>query len=777
MGDRELYLGTDGSAPLLLDADHLTTHAVCLGMTGSGKTGLGIVALEELARRGIPILVIDLKGDMVNLLLQFPELAPSDFEPWLPPDTEGDRGEAAAGVAALWRKGLEGSGLGGDDIAAVRNGVRWQLVTPGLASGAPLDVLPALSAPEGWDPDADPDGARERVDGVTSALLSLVGRGGDPLSDRDQVLVSSVILEHWRRGDPLDLPGLLGSLAEPPMERLGVLPLETVYPRKERMELVLALNTLLASPAFAAWTQGVPLTMEALLGTTQAPRGTIVTVSHLDDRQRLFVLTLLASELVAWMRRQPGSSGLRALMYIDEVHGILPPYPAKPPTKAPLMTLLKQGRAFGVGVWLATQNPVDIDYKALGNAGVKLVGRLITDRDRDRALEGLGMKVLPDGTDADRLVAGLAKRQFLLYDVRAKRRTRVFSSRWAVSYLRGPVMTAELGPLLHSFTPAASGRGLRGETAPRSGGMGRTEAAGGASRPPVVEADLPTRFWAGGTGEARPALFFRSRVTVERRSLGLFRQMDELWLVPGGEEGLEWEAAQRLEAEPPLVEEPDRAMQFPAALPGPLARELARAEQRATAWRARQPVMVLANRALKLAAEPGEGREAFLERCLEAADRADDARQERVRAKFERRIESVRRRLEREREELARDQRELEARKAEEKLGVVEGLFSVLMGSRSLRSAAGKAGSRARGVASKRRMRQRAEASVQESISEIARLEDELEELAVDLDEEIGRIAAESEEKAHRIEEVQLRPKRADVTIRNLSLVWRGGET
>jgi len=299
MADDGLYLGTDGTDRVLLDSDHLTTHAVCLGMTGSGKTGLGIVALEELARRGVPMLVIDLKGDMANLLLHFPGLKPEDFLPWLPPDEAGDR-TAAERTAAFWRKGLEGSGLGGEDIEAVASGVRWQLVTPGLAGGAPLDVLPSLSAPAGWDPASSPDAARDRVEGISGALLSLVDRGGDPLTDRDMVLLGNVLMELWQRGEKVDLPRLLGSLADPPLEQLGVLPLETVYPRKDRMELVLALNTLLASPAFAAWTTGTPLDMKELLGTREAPRATIVTLAHLEEEQRLFAMTLLFTELVAW---------------------------------------------------------------------------------------------------------------------------------------------------------------------------------------------------------------------------------------------------------------------------------------------------------------------------------------------------------------------------------------------------------------------------------------------------------------------------------------------
>ena len=772
MNERELYLGVeiDGQERISLDMDHLTTHAVCLGMTGSGKTGLGIVALEELAGRGVPLLVIDLKGDMVDLLLNFPDLDPGSFSPWLPADEVEDRArdEVAREQAETWRRGLERSGLGPADVARVGNGVEWRLLTPGVASVAPLDILPALSAPVGGDLTADPDGATDRVNGVTGALLSLMGRGGDPLSDRDHVLVASVILEHWSRGDVLDLGGLLTSLADPPIEALGALPLDVFYPRADRMKLVMALNTLLASPAFAAWTKGTPLTMEALLGTRTRPRATIVSVAHLDEKQRLFVIGLLVSELVAWMRRQPASSGLRALLYMDEVHGILPPYPANPPTKRPLMTLFKQGRAFGVGAWLATQNPVDLDYKALGNAGVKFVGRLITDRDRERALEGLGISALVDGRDADEVVAQLGKRQFLLDDVREDPRVRLFSSRWAMSYLRGPVTLSEMKPLVPRRTPDEPGH--RATSPDRSPAA---KAAVGAESPPVLQQELATRFQRANTGEAQPSVVVRSRLTVSRKSLSLNRSLAETWSIPVDEEGVpRWDEAELLEAPPDLVEDPPEGMTFPPAAPPRLGDEVARAEREFVVWRARRPVELLANTEFDLVAEPGESRGDFVERCLEIADGADDASQEKLRVRFEKRMKTLHKRLARERDELERDRQKVESRKAEEKLGLVEGLFAVLLGSKSVRSASRKAASKIKTAAGKRRMRQTAEGSVTESVHEIERLEEELEDLADELQDEIDRVAEESERRAEKVELVPVRPIQRDIEVTDVWLVW-----
>lgn len=771
-----LYIGAarEGGARVLLDTDHLTTHAVCLGMTGSGKTGLGIVTLEELARRGIPLLIIDLKGDMLNLLLNFPNLSPSEFEPWLAPDARAseDSATAATEQATLWRKGLNRSGLHGSDVAAVAQGVRWRLLTPGISSGAPLDILPSLTPPAGWDPGADPDGARDRVNGLTSALLSLVDRGGDPLSDPDHVLVASIILEIWRQGRGLDLAGLLGNIAEPPIDHLGALPLETFYPRDRRMKLVMALNTLIASPSFSAWTEGTPLDMEELLGTPGNPKATIITLAHLDDRQRQFCLALVVSELVAWMRRQPASSGLRALLYIDEVQGILPPYPANPPTKGPLLTLLKQGRAFGTSVWLATQNPVDLDYKAMGNAGIKVIGRLITDRDRDRALEGLGLAGTEDGREIERIVGSLAKREFLLHDIRAKNRVQVFSSRWALSYLRGPIALAEMAPLFSHALPA------KDLNAPSQPNMDRPEqkttrlAEDIRSDPPVLPVDIPQLFGARG-GLVTPSLLVYNRVTIERRTLALVRTMTEFWHVPIDERGtVLWDDAEPLATEPSLSDVPAKETRFPVAAPEALPKELRSADRSFVKWRARRTIPILANTKLDCVANEGESQDAFIERCLDLADRADDDRQDAARRKFERKIDILRRRLDREHDELERDQVDLDSRQAEEKLGMVEGLFSVLLGSRSLRSAAGKATSKLKTSAGKRRMRQKAEASVQESEHEIDRLEHQLEDLAAEMNDEIENIAAASVEIANTAEEVAVRPKQADVTVKEISLVW-----
>jgi len=444
---------------------------------------------------------------------------------------------------------------------------------------------------------------------------------------------------------------------------------------------------------------------------------------------------------------------------MDEVQGIVPPYPKNPPTKGPLLTLFKQGRAYGVGAWVATQNPVDLDYKALGNAGVKLVGRLITARDRERALEGLGMARLPDGRDADDIVASLGKRQFLLTDVRGRQGVCTFASRWAMSYLRGPVTLAEMGPLLEKTEQTTE--------------IEEKPAAGTSPNVPPMAANVPVAYAADAAGLATPSLLVRDRLSVQRATLNLYRELEEIWRVPVDHAGcLEWEGTERMPEMPATVDEPPAGMEFPAAAPGRLSAEIVKAESEFKTWRALRPLPMLVNEKLKLVAEVGESGEEFLEHCLEAADRADDATQERARRRYEGRVKTLKKRLAKERDELQRDRTQLESRKAEEKMGMVEGLLSVLMGSKSVRTASSKAASKLKTAAGKRRMRQSAESSVLESENEIERLEAELENLAEELQEEIDRIAAESEEKAERIEEKAIKAKKADIAVVDMWLVW-----
>ena len=380
------------SEPFLLDSRDLTTHAICVGMTGSGKTGLCLDLLEEAAIDGVPVIAIDPKGDVGNLLLTFPKLDAASFAPWINPDDAARNGVSpeafAAQEAEKWKTGLAAWGQDGARIQRLRDAADVVLYTPGSHAARPLSIVNSLAAPPQAVRD-DGEVLGDRVASTVGSLLSLLGIDADPLTSRDHILLATIVHEAWTAGRSMDLEALIHAIQTPGITRVGVMDLESFYPQKDRFALATRVNNLLAAPGFKAWLEGDPLDVGRLLhGPTGTPRISIISVAHLDDAERMFVVSLLLGEIVAWMRTQSGTTSLRALVYMDEMFGFLPPV-ANPPSKGPLLTMLKQARAFGVGVCLATQNPVDLDYKAISNAGTWFIGRLQTDRDRARLLDGL----------------------------------------------------------------------------------------------------------------------------------------------------------------------------------------------------------------------------------------------------------------------------------------------------------------------------------------------------------------------------------------------------
>jgi len=442
-----LYLGQNPSSedPLFYKSANLTTHGVIVGMTGSGKTGLGVVLLEEALLSGVPTLIIDPKGDMGNLLLSFPQLLPTDFMPWIPEsETNGDAGQAAFEKAEQWKSGLKASGIEPARIQALREKADFSIYTPGSTAGIPLNIIGSLAAP-GADTDAET--LQDEIEGFASSLLALVGIDSDPLSSREHILISNILNWHWSKGKDLDIGMLIGLIQQPPMRKLGVIDLDTFFPPGDRVKLAMKLNGLAASPSFASWTQGRELDIQSMLyGEGNKPNAAVVSLAHLSEEERQFVVTLLLSKMVTWMRKQPGTTDLRALVYMDEVFGYVPPV-GSPPSKKPILTILKQARAFGVGLVLSTQNPVDIDYKAISNAGTWMIGRLQTDRDKQRLLDGMGSS---DGAVDTKLIgetiSALDKRQFVLHSTKEPK-PQLFNTRWAMSYLPGPLTRDQIEKL------------------------------------------------------------------------------------------------------------------------------------------------------------------------------------------------------------------------------------------------------------------------------------------------------------------------------------------
>ncbi|XYH92464.1 helicase HerA-like domain-containing protein [Sorangium sp. So ce1128] len=667
--------GAAAARPFELPAHHLVTHGVVVGMTGSGKTGLVMVLVEEALRSGVPVLMVDVKGDLPNLLFTFPELSPAEFEPWIDPSAAARDGRSTADVAselaARWRAGLASSGLGPADVAALRARMAPRLLTPGTTAGEPIHVLSALEVPSSlWD--EDEEAAREALSASLSLLLRLVGRDPDPARSREHVLLAHLAERRLRGGRAAGLEELLADLAEPPIATVGALDVDEFFAPKERQALARELNTLLASPTFATWRKGAPLDVAGWLARDAANGKTpavIVSVAHLEDDERLLVLGLLFEQLLSWVRGLSGTSDLRALVVFDEVFGFLPPHPANPPTKRPLLALLKQARAFGVGVVLATQNPMDLDYKALSNAGAWFVGRLQTDADRERVVEGLsGADAGAGGVEAAALSAALKAlppRTFFVRNVHMQPPSFLAETRFSLSWLRGPVTRRELGRLVRGMSPAPTGPAphaavgpggtvlldpRRAPPAATAQGARRSKAAregAGAGEP---TAPPPPEGWRSLYAHAPTAApegfryvpWVAASVVAHLRDakLGVTLNQSQLLaapLLPDGRPDLSRVA--RLD--PSLLStSPAPGARF-VELPAPLAkRTAAQAAARALrehAYRTAEATVAV-HKELGLAQAEGEPLEAFAARCRAAAARLAAAEQQQVIGRFAPRI-------------------------------------------------------------------------------------------------------------------------------------------
>ena len=446
--------GSGDTRAYQLPRDDLLTHGVVLGMTGSGKTGLLTVLVEEVLRSRVPVILIDVKGDLPNLLLTFPNLSAHEFAPWMDEgliERSGQSRHELAGVEAQrWQERLAEWNLGTEQVRELAAAIAPRVFTPGLLSGEPLHVLSSLEQPSPlWrgGVDADLETARESLSASISLLLRLIGRDPDPTRSRDHVVLSVFAERRLKLGMPADAASLLADVREPPLERMGALAIDEYLPKKDRQSLANALNTLLASPTFESWRTGAPLNVRDWLaprpdGSTPA---VVISVAHLDDDERELVLGIILDQLLAWLRTLPGTHHLRALLAFDEVYGFIPPHPANPPTKRPLVTLIKQARAFGLGVLIATQNPMDLDYRALSNAGVWCIGRLATDADRERVVDALsGCTPNLDAETLDNSLKLLAPRWFVLRNIHQNPPLTLLQSRTTLCWLKGPMTREDL---------------------------------------------------------------------------------------------------------------------------------------------------------------------------------------------------------------------------------------------------------------------------------------------------------------------------------------------
>ncbi len=443
LGARHAINGTR-QGPYDLDADSLVTHGVVVGMTGSGKTGAVTVLVEEALRAGVPVLLLDVKGDLANLALRFDSFAAEPLVSWVEPERGDDDGIADAPLVDAFAQERERElrAWSIDELALAQYcaTTHVRIITPGSDAGEPLHLLSALErrSPR-WDTDVD--SARTTLEAAISLVLRLMGREHEPTRSREHALLTAIAERRLRANVSTTLEALLPDVLEPPFDSIGALTVEQYMSEKSRASLAADLNTLIASSSLARWRAGQDLDVGRWMQPVdEKTPATIVSVAHLDESERALALGVVLEETLAWVRSQSGTSRLRALVVFDEVYGFLPPHPHAPPTKRPLVALMKQARAFGVGVLLATQNPMDLDYRALSNAGTWIIGRLQTDADRARVIEGLGERA--KGPMA-KLVQKIAPRWFVVRES-GSGAPALLQPRWAISVLRGPMTAAEV---------------------------------------------------------------------------------------------------------------------------------------------------------------------------------------------------------------------------------------------------------------------------------------------------------------------------------------------
>ncbi len=768
------YLGRrkGSGAPLLYDAKDLTTHAVCVGMTGSGKTGLCLSLLEEAAIDGIPAIVIDPKGDIANLLLTFPNLAAEDFAPWVNADEARNRGvsaeEFAAQQAQLWRDGLAKWDQGPERIQRLRDAADFAIYTPGSNAGLPVSVMSSFAAPAEAVRE-DTEALRDRVATAASSLLGLAGLEADPLQSREHVLISALLDAAWRQARDLDLGSLIAQIQAPPLTKVGVMDLESFYPAKERFALAMALNNVAASPGFAAWMEGEPLSVADLLYTAKGkPRIAIFSIAHLSDSERMFFVSLLLNQVLSWVRAQSGTTSLRALLYMDEIFGYFPPT-ENPPSKKPLLTLLKQARAFGLGVVLATQNPVDLDYKGLGNTGTWFIGRLQTERDKMRVLEGLEGAAASAGGRFDRqameqTLAGLGNRVFLMNNVHEDEPV-LFETRWCLSYLRGPLTREQIRQLMkdRERTRAATGKPGAAAAAP-------------VLPPGIAQYFIPVR----GAAQARYAPHVLGVAEVhfldDKRGIDEARALRYVTRFGTAATPVEWAFAMELEeAMEDLETAAEEGAEF-LELPGFAAqpKNYAAWGKDFATWIFRtQAIELWRSPSTKLTSRAGETERDFRLRLTQGSREERDAAVEKLRAKYAPKLAQLEERKRRAVQNVEKERQQAQQETMQSVLNIGGAILGAFLGKKTLSASnIGRATSAARGVG--RAMQQRSDIGRAEETVEA--VDAQIAELQAQFQADTEALAERFDPSAEELEAVVVRPKKTNIAVKLVALAWRAAD-
>jgi hypothetical protein len=782
---------------VMYDSRDLTTHAVCVGMTGSGKTGLCIDLLEEAAIDRVPAIIIDPKGDIANLLLTFPKLRGEDFAPWVNVDDARRKGmtaeEFASRQADLWKKGLREWGQDGSRIRLLRESADFAIFTPGSEAGIPVSILQSFEAPHlDWSTEAE--AGRDRIQGTVTALLGLIGADADPVRSREHILLSNILEHYWRQGKNLDLQSLIMAVQKPPLRQLGVFEIDTFFPEKDRFDLAMSINSILAAPGFQAWLQGQPLDIPGFLAAPDGKcRHSILSIAHLNDAERMFFVTMLLNQLITWMRTQPGTTSLRALLYMDEIFGFLPPV-ANPPSKAPLLQLLKQARAFGLGVVLTTQNPVDLDYKGLSNAGTWFVGKLQTEQDKERLLDGLQSVSGNAGQAIDRsemgdLLARLGNRTFLMHNVHDDAPV-TFQTRWAMSYLRGPLTRSQIRQLMSARSADPAAREEAGDAAPSSAEM--QTAASSVTAPPTLPAGvrqgfLPVRVSASvaaleieglATGGRevishrltyRPSVMSTGRVHFidrrrkvdEEKAFGLFTPPPGVSLRP------DWGRAERFDSEKvPVENAPGEGASF-ESLPESIneVKEMKALQKDMEDYFYRSSAIeILYSPAIKLYSLPGESERDFGLRLQQSLREMRDREVDKLERRFAGRLRRLSDKLRKQEEAIVKKETIARSRKGEVLVSLGESLVGAFLGRRTIRGAST--------TLSKYRQSKTAAMSIEETRRSAEAVKEEISALEEEIQRKTEDISLKWEEAVEKVEKIPVTPRRSDIEIDFFGLAW-----
>jgi hypothetical protein len=768
--------------PLLYESKDLTTHGLCVGMTGSGKTGLCLALLEEAAIDGIPALIIDPKGDLGNLLLTFPQLRPADFQPWIDPQEAVRKGcsveEYAAQTAATWAKGLADWDQPIERIARFKDAVDIAVYTPGSNNGLPLTIIRSFAVP----PPAvlkNPDSLRERVSAATAGLLALLGIDADPIRSREHILISNLFDRAWREGRDLSMGQLIREIQSPPFDKVGVLDLESFFSANDRFALSMSLNNLLASPGFSAWMEGEALDVQRLMFTKEGkPRLSILSLSHLSDSERMFFVTIFLNEVIAWMRAQTGTSSLRAILYMDEVFGYFPPT-ANPPSKTPMLTLLKQARAFGLGVMLATQNPVDLDYKGLANCGTWFIGRLQTERDKLRVLDGLEGASTAAGKNFDRqkmeaIISGLGKRVFLMNNVHDDAPT-IFQTRWCLSYLRGPLSRDQIATLMESRKALAAATGADAPASVSGVSEGQR---------PVLPPSIPELFQpARGKPPAGSKLVYRGALhglvkvhfVSATNAIDVGQSLSLTVELDGDLPADPWEnAILDLDGEPDVEKTSAEGAGF-----GPLSADVTVAKKFTALTAALKDHLYRTHRlqiwkckSLKAVSEVGESEADFRTRLGQTLREQRDLQVEKLRTKYAPKLQTLQDQIRRAEQKVEKEKSQAQQQTVSTILNIGSSVLGAMFG-RKLGTAAnvGKAASSIRDagkIAGKK-----GDVAVAEENADVLR--ERGAKLEAELAAEIEELQAATDPADLDVEEVSLQPKKTDISVTRVALLWLPG--